>query len=214
MKHRIPLLIQVLLCSMLLIGSHATADTVNVSAAVWGSARDAGRDGSFESLSFPNNIVLQRFTIPNAVDRGIWEFDLSELPGGSIVSVYLFFDLVSTTADYSAFELWSYAGDGSIDPSDAVAGTFLASLSPTASDYTIDVTSLITNAVNASVGYAGFNLRFTDDLSNVLAQKTFGDPGFENGDPWLIVETTTIPVPPAIWLLGSALPLLTWLKRR
>jgi len=202
---------------IILTGGPALADTINVSAAVWGSARDNGRDGSFESISFPGDIVMQRIPNGNLVDRGIWEFDLAELPSGSITSVDLFFDLISTTLERSDFEIYSYSGDGTVSPADATAGTFLASLSGSDSEFTIDVTSLVLAAVGDSASYLGFNLRFPDDSSNVISQKQFADPDSDfnqQGSPWLIIETSVVPVPAAVWLFGSVLGLLVCCRRR
>jgi len=201
---------------VLLNGVTAFADTINVSAAVWGSARDSGRDGSFESISFPDDIVMQRIPNGNLVDRGIWEFDLSELPSGPILSIDLFFDLVSTSLERSNFDIYSYSGDGAISPTDATAGTFLASLNGSDLDFTIDVTSLVLAAVSDSASHLGFNLRFVDDSSNVLSQKQFADPDSDfnqQGSPWLIVETAVIPIPAAMWLFGPALGLLVCCRR-
>ncbi len=203
--------------------SGAQGATVNVSASVWGVAQDAGRDGSFESLSSTTAIFLQRITSVNFVERGLWEFDLSELPSGTILGIDLHLIVSSTTLERDPFDVYGYAGNGTIETADATAGSLLAAglngnVVSQAGPVIFDVTSFIFNSSVQAAGFAGFNARYSNELSGVVGQKSFQSPNndFGNASPWLVVEftPTPIPVPAAAWLFGSALGLLGWMRRR
>lgn len=188
----------------------AQGATINVSASVWGSARDDGRDGSFESISFTDAIVFQRHFGADYVDRGLWEFDLSELPSETILSVSLQLSIISTTLDRTNFDVYGYAGNGTIEAADAMVGDLLAAdLNGTESIPIIfDVTSFILDPDIQAAGFAGFMARYPDEMSGSTLQKQLNTP------PWLVVEYTAVPIPAAVWLFGSGLGLLGWIGRK
>ena len=202
----------VVILFIFLFGAPVFADTVNVSASVWGSARDSGRDGTFESISFPSSIVLQRFPNINVADRGLWEFNLSELPSGTITRVDLELIVVSTSLDRANFDLYGYAGNGTIEPSDATGGTLLAAnlngnVISQSSPIFVDVTSFIQDPAIQTAGFAGFYARYPNEVGDTVLQKQLQDPGanFGNASPWLVVELAPVPIPAAAWLFGSGL---------
>ena len=195
-----------------LFGAPVLADTVNVSASAWGSARDVGRNGSFESISFASSIVLQRLPNANVADRGLWEFDLSELPSGAITRIELELIVVSTSLDRANFDLYGYAGNGTIEPSDATGGTLLAAnlngnVISQSSPIFVDVTSFIQDPAIQTAGFAGFYARYPNEVGDTVLQKQLQDPGanFGNASPWLVVEVAPVPIPAAAWLFGSGL---------
>ncbi len=97
-----------------------------ISAGVWGSVRDAGRDGTFDSILFPTSLVVQNIPNTDVLDRAAFEFDLSLLPFVStITSIELKVVLVSTTGGDTNYDACQYAGDGVVGFGDATAGSLL-----------------------------------------------------------------------------------------
>ena len=202
--------------AVFLMASAAHGATVNVSASVWGVAQDAGRNGSFDSLSSTTNIFIQRVPNGDFFERALWEFDLSELPTGTILGIELTLVVNSTTLERDPYDVYGYAGNGIIEVADATAGSVLATgLNGDLSISTFDVTAFIFNASVQAAGFAGFIARYPNELAGG-AQKNWLDPddNFGIGSPWLVVEFTPVPIPASVWLFGSALGLLGWMRRR
>ena len=192
--------------ALLLSGGSALGDTVEVSASVWGSAEDAGRNGTFDSID-PNNIVLQVNPVANFFIRGLWEFDLSELPLGTILGINLELILVSSTLEGTPFDVYGHVGNGTIETADATAGSLLAAGLIAGGSTFVDVTSFILDPSVQAAGFAGFMARYPVETGGPTLTKQLG-----NG-PQLLVEVV-IPVPATLWLFGSALGLLGWIRRK
>ncbi len=202
-----------ILSTMLMSASAVNAATVSISADVWGSVRDSDRDGSFDSISstdaiFANNIASSS----GYIDRGVWEFDLSELPSGNITSVDLEVSLIVSSGGFPEHDIYQYVGDGAINIEDADSGTFLSSSSGGINGL-MDVTAFVTDAGTLAAGFAGFNVRLAGEGGSFTIQKQWQDPWdvlFGNGTPRLIVEYTEgsipeVPLPATVWLFATAL---------
>lgn len=201
---------------MVMFGLPVQASTVQFSASVWGSARDAGRDGSFETISFPTAIVVQRLPALNLVDRGIWEFNLAALPADPIDKITMQLLVVSTSLERASVDVYGFAGNGVIETSDATGGSLIAAnLGGDLAGISIDVTSFILDPVVQAAGFAGFYVRYSVEAGgSINQQKQLQDPGiFGNQSPRLVVEVSPIPVPAAAWFLGSSLTLLAFMRR-
>ncbi len=108
--------------------------------------------------------------------RGANEFDINALSTSTVNSANFSFQIddpldagISSCFDFyggcpgiTGLEIFGYAGDGTVDLTDADAGTWLASMDPLpsfGSNITFDVTSFINGLVNTNDFYAGFNIR-------------------------------------------------------
>ena len=202
--------------AVLLMASAAQGDTINVSASVWGSARDAGRDGSFEQISSTTDILLNSNQNQSFVERGLWEFDLSELPLGTILGINLELILVSSTLEGAPFDVFGHVGNGTIETADATAGSLLAGGLIAGGSTIFDVTAFILGPSVQAAGFAGFMARFSVETGPGTLFKQFQDPDafFGNASPFLVVEFVPVPVPATVWLFGSALGLLGWMRRK
>ena len=115
----------------------------------------------FSALQIFDGVGVQVMSLPQFEDRGIIEFNLSAVTGRVTIAVLNLVRLASEGPYPLRVHVFSYSGNGALDPSDNNSGTFLTSFSysgePTV---TIDVTSAISIAIMAANSFIGFRFEF------------------------------------------------------
>ena len=146
---------------------------VGLSPSASGYIRDANLDGSGDQI-FPTGLI-QIFKTPDYEERGIFEFDLTGIPGPvGHARLSLYVQQAGGAFVPLPLGVFAYAGDGALTLADFAAGTQVASidlpnipLPPPATLVTIDVTAGINSLIAAHAHFAGLNLR-------ILGQFTHG----------------------------------------
>lgn len=208
---------------LLAMSRPVAADMVNLVPVADGYVEDARNDGDsdFDTIDTNSTIYLHLEVIQGVTDtelRGVVEFDITSIPVGStIISA----QLVLVTAPLGGAagplcDVYGYAGDGSIDLGDALAGvsltppsTFAPSMVPGTTNYLDIQTGFIQSLTDAGESYAGFTMRPVNSDRHIYFD------ALETGvAPALNVEYTAIPEPGTIALLGlGALGLIGRRKR-
>jgi hypothetical protein len=179
----------------------------NLGPSVFGTAKDNLGDGSFESITSTVAIELKSKYGGNFDTRGVWEFDLDDLPSGTITSISLKMINVSSYGA-ATYYVYGYDGDGVLNATDAVGGTLLT---PTGipgtvpGNTTIDVKTFIDGLIG---GFAGFYASYPD---------TIPDLRYHQLGTQLVVEYSTtapIPEPETYAMLLAGLGFLGWQARR
>ncbi len=196
------------------VSNLAYADQVRVTSDVWGTFRDEGRDGSYDTITDSLAVEISENNFFNYSEAGAWEVDLSDLPAFEITSITLEI-LNSDGTNFDPYDLKHYIGDGVISIDDATAGALLVSEMSRniGAIIEVDVTDLIMDPATLAAGYAGFSVEYTDPVKGYFRRKTIRGAEGELY-PTLRVEFTPVPLPGSAWLLLSALGLLGWNKTR
>ena len=177
------------------------------------STRDHSNDGRADIIQCCDDNILI-----NA--RAFQEWEVQPIQGAvSSATLSIVISGVSSVfgpAD-NVFSIYGYEGDGIFSPTDWGLGDdllFTADFdeSTMGTRFDIDVTSHVQSIVSSSsTSVVGFNFRIMgDNFPLVVVQ------GLSETDPTVhpTLTITTVPVPAAVWLFGSALLALVSLGRR
>ena len=188
----------------------ANAATVSLSAHAGNTGVDYGVDGSFDALlggSFSLAVQALRDVPPICIGgidptgeerRGVLEYDLSGI-AGTVISATIAPDLLNFSLPHPDLEVFVYSANGLVTLSDMTAtGTLVfqnqisgAPMGP------INVTDTLQTLIDGGATHFGVRIQVT------------GDPNFTtwgNGNGrFTTLNITTIPLPPALWLLGSGM---------
>ena len=204
--------------------SFVTPPTVNAATiSVTSGAAGTVRDGSSNVLSTASLQMINDGDGPSISnfqfeDQGVAEFELSGLGINSVNSAILTLFNGSTNATSElpvTIDIYGYSGDGSVGVSDynPVGGMLIASEPYNGqTQFDIDVTDFINDQLQLTIpsSFAGFNLRLPNPTSD---GRVFSFDG-SNGNNPPVLNLTTVPVPPAVWLFGSGLLGLVGMARR
>lgn len=182
-----------------------------------GYLMDLGKDGIVD-LTFQAGPVTAEQLLggPNngIESRGVLEFDISGLIN-SISSASLNLDVLSnhSTVGYPlTLGLYSYAGDGLISGSDYGAGTLIDLYDYNGeSNVQIDVSAPLQSLINNSENFMGFNLRMETlpalgtTAPNMLAFNSLEYPLEQPRPAFLNVESSAVPEPASLFLIGAGL---------
>jgi hypothetical protein len=187
-----------LLVFSITIAVHAASLTLDPS--VIGSFYD------YKNPSTPDTLANGEFRvgIPDwGKVQGVLEFNLgATLQRATINSALLKLSWYSGSNTAPATNLYAYVGNGIFERNDfdAKSNKLYSRLSTL---YNVDVTSFIQSLVNNSSDYAGF-----------LADETNNGAIRNYGSYKLSIDYQPVPVPAAVWLLGTGLIGLLGLRRR
>lgn len=184
------------------------------------------------------------FTIGRVVEgsfiserRSILEFDLSSINSGATIdNATLILDWVSASTTLGTTNFYGFTGSGNLDISNATnTGSIVASSTAQFLDHdvSVDVTSFIQGLVNDSNIWAGFVGVETVDGANVnyraepdyyidwdalycadIPMYCGFEPELFQPNPRLLINISTVPLPPAIWLFSSGLLILIGITKR
>lgn len=214
---RAAVLISAVAFGLIGISWSSAATTLEIEAAVRGTAIDAEYDGVFEDLNdatiggeFATVTMGRVFGSFESERRAILEFDISGLPqGAAILSARLIMDFVSASNDRGAYFFYGYEGDGLLSFGDSDRTQMLVTAQSGAGfDVDADVTDFIQDLVDDGVEWAGIlGLETVDEVNtNFIAGPREG-----RTLPTLVVEVPE----PASWLVhATALVVLAALRRR
>lgn len=196
---------------------------------------DAPPDGVVDGVFTPQKLLpglTDNGSIPsdNFEQRGILEYDLSTI-SGYVTTAFLDMPLTGYAGATGAFtvDILVYTGDGDVTAADYFAGSFLlatpydsAECCDPTTEHLIDVTTAVRALVDASAGFAGFNvqrpsLRRLDDRGTSIAQYSTSFIGTQSA--MLLIETgeappTNAPEPGTLALLLAGFAGLGLRRRR
>src|SRR5262249_26073113 len=113
-----------------IIDDDPTSGTMAFTSRSWGNARDAGADGSFETLT-TGGFSPWVAAVTTEADRAIFEFDVSRVVAGQVTSVTFDFGTASWVSNAGPVNIVAYAGDGAVTPADVTRpATLVGSYQP------------------------------------------------------------------------------------
>jgi len=142
-----------------------------------------------------------------AEDRGIVEFDVRGV--GTVRQAHLLaVEWYDTIGESIALSLYGYRGDGTLTLADFAAGTHLiAGFHVPGAGLDLDVTAFVNEAIVRGYEFIGLNLR--QDSMTMAGIVQYRPSHLE-----IIDDTSSIPEPSPVWLMGLSAVALRRLRRR
>ncbi|MEQ1802614.1 MAG: VPLPA-CTERM sorting domain-containing protein [Gammaproteobacteria bacterium] len=115
-------------------------------------------------------------------------------------------------------DLYGYIGDGQVTAGDYDVGTYIGSATwarygVPAGEFAFDITGYVNSQLALGTDFIGLNIRAPLQTSNCCTTTfLYFDGGTGDNPPTLTLQP--VPVPAAALLMGSALGLLGWARRR
>lgn len=211
---------------LFLVSNNAISATLYLTQEYRASIQKNGSCGIGCTFQYGNYFTGWTGAYPYREYRSFYIFDLSSV-SQEIVAAEFRFTRGSTFADYGVYD---YTGDIAALPverlpEDALGQAIFADLGSGVSygafsfnsPYYLDTTSGFLNAA----GLVDLNAARGEEFAMGVAVHNLDEGGKLGGSSAgtdfkteLILTTVAIPVPPAIWLFGSALGLLGWIRRK
>lgn len=158
-----------------------------------------------------------RVIAPTVTVRGIYEFEVPAITDSIVSATLILTETDSVFANGGNVEVYGYQGNGTLDASDWGDGSSLDTVlvDTSGGTYSWDVTALISSIAGPASTWAGFNLQMHPVAPDTTATVVFHGELPSPTDPeWARLEITVVPIPAAVWLFGSALAGLGWMRRK
>ena len=211
----------VLLISIFMNITTASASVVDISSSVRGSVLDETADGIFDQVSGGFNARAQQTNFLDIfrVRRGIIEFDISSITS-PVDNAQFSFYITGLSGPNTAFNIFGYEGNGTLELSDAELGTTLVGTIATdlTGRFDVDVTDFINSSLLSGFQFSGFNLRITSEYTTTRVgyNNAISINTSSNSAVFIppVLTVSTVPLPASIWLFLSGASLLTLIGRK
>jgi len=200
-----PLLIVLFACLFTITSIPANAAIIEITATFDGRIQDVNGVSSGPTLL--EDAYLEAYLGTGGYDtRIIMEFDVSGITA-SIASADIMLPTAVSVTSGNQINVFAYSGNGVLELADAFAGTdvgLFTATSSSANTVSLD-TGVLQSLLDGGATHFGFMMRTVNP-----GQAYWSD----TNSTQLMLNTTVVPVPAAVWLFGSGLIGLMSIARR